>query len=331
MLLDARPRGPWPSDIVGAGMPRIAALFPGQGSQKVGMGADFMERFPELRGRYFDAADEILDFALTDLILNGPVEELQSTDNTQPAIFTTSLAILDALRGAGVDPQAVAGHSLGEYSALVAAGVLDFEPALRLVRRRGELMAGVNAKTPGTMAAVIGLPASQVDELCATAAADGGVVEAANYNDPEQTVISGEVEPVGRAVTLAEQAGARVVPLRVGAPFHCSLMSVLGEDFGAALDDCAFADPKIPVIANVTGDYVRTGAEAREALRAQVAGAVRWTDTMQRFAADGYDTFVEAGPGRVLSGFAMKITPELTCHSAGEVRRFDKALPALTA
>ncbi len=245
-------------------MARIAFMFPGQGSQKVGMGRDFAERYPELMDRYFKPADEILGYSITDLCFNGPEDQLRSTDNTQPAIFLVSMVILDILRGKGITPEAAVGHSLGEYSALTCAGVLRFEDALRLVRRRGQLMAAVNQRTPGAMAAVMGLAPGQVDEVCAAARAEGaGVVEAANYNSPEQTVISGEADAVNRAVALAKEAGAeRVVPLQVGAPFHCSLMNDMGDEFAAELDKYQFADPQIPVIANFTGDYVRTAAEA---------------------------------------------------------------------
>ena len=310
---------------------RVCDAFPGQGSQKVGMGRDFAERYPELVDRYFNPADEILGYGLTDLCFNGPEEALRQTDNTQPAIFLVSMAILDLLRSKGVTPEAAVGHSLGEYSALVCAGVLRFEDALRLVRRRGELMAAVNQRTPGAMAAVMGLAPDKVDEVCGAARAEGaGVVEAANYNTPEQTVISGEAGAVQRAIALAKEAGAeRVVPLQVGAPFHCSLMNDMGGEFAAELDKYPFADPKIPVIANVTGDFVRTAAEVKEALRRQVAGSVRWTTTMQRLAADGFDTFIEVGPGRVLTGMNMKINPDLPAYGSEDQRRLDALLAKL--
>lgn len=312
-------------------MARIAFIFPGQGSQRVGMGRDFAERYPDLLDRYFRAADDILGFGLTTLCFDGPEEELRQTQNTQPAIFVVSLAVLDALRRHGVTPAAAAGHSLGEYSALVCAGVLRFEDALRLVRRRGELMAGVNARTPGAMAAVIGLPPERVDGVCAAARAAGaGIVEPANYNEPEQTVISGEARAVERAAALAREAGAaRVIPLQVGAPFHCSLMNELQAEFAAELDRYPFAEPRVPVVANVSGDYVRTPEAVKDALRRQVAGSVRWTDTLRRLAADGYDTFIECGPGRVLTGFSLKINPGLAAHGAGETRRLDALLPTL--
>jgi [acyl-carrier-protein] S-malonyltransferase len=303
-------------------MPQVAFLFPGQGSQKVGMGLDFVKQYPELKARWFDAADEILQMPLSRLCFEGPEEDLRRTENTQPAIFVVSMAILDVLRSTGLQPAAAAGHSLGEYSALVCAGALEFADALRLVRRRGELMAGVNEGTPGAMAAIIGLAPEQVRDLCARARTDSGqVVEPANYNEPEQTVISGEQHAVAGAADLAAQAGARVVPLRVGAPFHCSLMSVIAGEISAALDAVPFADPLLPFIANVTGDYAQTAAAVKEGLRRQVAGAVQWTETVRRLAADGYDMFVEAGPGRVLTGFSMKIAPDVPVHSAGQARR----------
>jgi len=300
----------------------MAFLFPGQGSQVVGMGLDLVEHYPNLKARYFDAADDILQIPLSKLCFEGGEDELRSTENAQPAILTVSLAVLDVLRAGGVEPKAAAGHSLGEYSALVCAGALDFADALRLVRRRGELMAEVGASVPGTMAAVIGLAPEQVAELCLQGKElTGGVVEPANYNEPGQTVISGEDEPVARVSELAREAGARVVPLKVSAPFHSSLMAGLEEEFSAALEEVTFRDPQIPVIANVTASPVTTAAEVRAALLRQVAGPVRWTETMGRLVADGYDTFVEAGPGRVLTGFAMKIAPEIPVHSVGQERR----------
>jgi [acyl-carrier-protein] S-malonyltransferase len=306
---------------------RMAFLFPGQGSQKVGMGKDLVESHPHLR-EMFARADEVLGFGLTRLCFEGPDSELVQTQNTQPAIFLVSMAILDVLRKAGVAPEAAAGHSLGEYGALVSAGVLEFEDALKLVRRRGELMAGVNARTPGAMAAVIGLAGEAVAGVCQKAAGEGlGVVEPANYNSPSQTVISGEAKAVERAMALAGEAGAaKVVRLQVGAPFHCSLMNALQEEFAAELERYAFKDPRFPVVANVSGDYVRSASQVKDALRRQVAGAVRWTDSIQRLAKDGFDTYVEVGPGRTLTGLLRQIQPGSTGHITGDSKSLETFL-----
>ncbi len=312
-------------------MARVALLFPGQGSQKVGMGRDFAEAHPALLARYFHAADDILGFGLTDLCFNGPEEALVQTENAQPAILVVSMIVRDVLVEQGITPLAAAGHSLGEYSALVCAGTLRFEDALRLVRRRGELMAGVNARTPGAMAAVLGLAPERVDEVCRAVRESGaGVVEPANYNTPEQTVISGERAAVEQASAAAKEAGAgRVIPLQVGAPFHCSLMGDMADEFAAELDKYEFRDPQIPVVANVTGDWVRTAAEVKETLRRQVAGSVRWADSMRRMAEAGYDTFIEAGPGRALTGMSLKINPTLAAYGVEDSKRLDAALAKL--
>lgn len=308
-------------------MGRMAFLFPGQGSQKVGMGKDLVESHPHLR-EIFARADEVLGFGLTRLCFEGPDAELVQTQNTQPAIFLVSMAILDVLGKAGVAPEAAAGHSLGEYGALVSAGVLELEDALKLVRRRGELMAGVNARTPGAMAAIIGLAGDAVAGVCTRAAAEGlGVVEPANYNSPSQTVISGQTPAVERAMALAQEAGAaRVVKLQVGAPFHCRLMNSLQEEFAAELERYTFRDPRFPVVANVTGNYVRSAAEIKDALRRQVAGAVRWTDSIQRLAADGFDTYVEVGPGRALGGLGRQIQPGSTGYITGDSKSLEAFL-----
>jgi [acyl-carrier-protein] S-malonyltransferase len=306
-------------------MPTIAFLFPGQGSQRVGMGLEFCEADPKIRAEVFEAADRILGLPISTLCFLGPPEALVRTENTQPGIFLASMAALAALRAAGLRPDVVAGHSLGEYSALVGAGALAFEDALRIVRRRGELMAEVAAKTPGAMAAIIGLTPEAVEACCAEASA-GGLVEVANYNAPDQTVVSGERGPVEAAMALAQARGAsQVVALPVGAPFHCSLMRDLREEFAAFLERFPIRDPAIPVVANVSGDYVRDAAAIRAALVAQVAAPVRWTRTMERLVAGGLGAFIEAGPSRVLTGLAGRFAGVGTALSVDGPKRLAAA------
>jgi [acyl-carrier-protein] S-malonyltransferase len=285
---------------------RTAFLFPGQGSQKVGMGREFYEN-TAIGRELFDQADAILGFPLTQLCFEGPDEALASTDNTQPAIFTVSVIAWRLLEERGLRPDAVAGHSLGEYSALVAAGVMSFEDGLRTVRRRGELMAAIGEQVAGTMAAILNLPAQAAAEICAEAGS-AGRVEVANYNSPEQTVISGEAPAVEQAMALAKARGAkRALKLNVSAPFHSSLMAPLAEEMAGVLAAIPMQAPRVPVVANVTADYVRTPEEIREALVRQVAGSVRWTETIQRLAADGITQTIEAGPGKVLTGLTPRI------------------------
>lgn len=298
-------------------MSKTAFVFPGQGSQKVGMGREFYEG-TAIGRQVFDQADALLGFPLSELCFEGPAETLTRTENAQPAIFTVSVIAFQLLSEKLPAPDAVAGHSLGEYSALTAAGALSFEDGLRTVRRRGELMAEIGDTVKGAMAAILNLAPEVVAEVCA-AASDAGRVEVANYNGPDQTVISGEDAAVDRACALAKERGAkRAMKLNVAAPFHSSLMAPLTEEMGRVLSELTVSAPRIPVIANVTADYVRTADEIRAALTRQVAGSVRWTETVQRLAAEGFAETVEVGPGRVLTGMTPRIAAGLKARDTAE-------------
>ncbi|GGO79901.1 ACP S-malonyltransferase [Wenjunlia tyrosinilytica] len=309
-------------------MDRTAFLFPGQGSQRVGMGLHLLQERPDLLDLYYRPADEILSLPLSTLCWEGPVEALRDTAVTQPAVFLTSLATLEVLRGRGAAPDVVAGHSLGEYTALVAADVLDWTDALRLVRRRGELMSAVNESVPGSMAAVIGLDLATVEEICAEVTREcGQVVEVANDNEPAQAVVSGQAGAVARVREEAERRGAtKAVALDVGAPFHCSLMAGIEKEFAEELSRVTFRDPRVPFVSGVTADRVTTAGEAVDCLRRQLAGRVRWTGTVRRVAAEGVGRFVEVGPGRVLGGLCRRITPEVPVRATNDERRLAQVL-----
>jgi [acyl-carrier-protein] S-malonyltransferase len=288
------------------------------------MGAGLARSYPEARA-VFEQADAVLGFPLSRLCFEGPEAELGRTENTQPALYTVSLAVAAVLERLGIEPAAAAGHSLGEYSALAAAGAIGFEEGLRLVRRRGEVMAAISASTPGGMAAILGLPAAAVVGVCREAAG-GEVLDVANYNAPDQTVISGAEMAVARGMAAAkEQGAARVVRLNLSAPFHSRLMAGAAERLAPALAALSIIAPRVPVVANVTADYVRTPEAIRAALLAQLAGSVRWTETVLRLAADGVERGIEVGPGRVLAGLAKRIAPGLEVLPADEPDR----VPAL--
>jgi [acyl-carrier-protein] S-malonyltransferase len=291
-----------------------AFVFPGQGSQYVGMLKDFVERDAASR-QMIEQADRILGFPLSAICLNGPEEELRQTKNTQPAIFLHSMVVAHALKE--IQPSMAAGHSLGEYSALVVAGVIGFEDALRLVRLRGELMQKAGEEQRGTMAAVVGLAPEAVAEVCTTASA-AGVVQPANFNSPGQVVISGSVEGVRKAMELARSGGAKIVKeLVVSGAFHSPLMAGAGEGLREGLARVSLRNAKIPVYANVTARPVRAAEEIRELLHRQLTSPVRWDETARNMAADGATDFVELGPGKVLQGLIKRTVP------AAATRGFD--------
>lgn len=299
-----------------------AFVFPGQGSQYVGMGKDLADAHSKARA-VFDAADRILGLPLSRICFSGPEEELKQTKNTQPAIFIHSIAAVEALGDQGA--AMAAGHSLGEYSALVYAGALTFEDALPLVRLRGELMQRSGEERPGTMAAVIGLEPSVITDLCVEASA-AGIVQPANFNSPGQVVISGSVPGVRKAMELAKARGAKLVKeLTVSGAFHSPLMEPARDGLKAALATARIRDARIPVYVNVTAAPVRSADEIRDLLVRQLMSPVRWEESVTRMAADGANEFVELGPGKVLQGLVKRIVP------AAQTRGIDKATDLPTA
>ena len=308
----------------------VAFVFPGQGSQVAGMGRALFEAFPESRAVY-DEADEALGFALSRLSFGGPEAELQLTANTQPALLATSVAALRPLVARGVRPAFVAGHSLGEYSALVAAGAIGLADALRTVRRRGEYMQEAVPVGVGAMAAILGLELPAVEQACREAA-EGEVVSPANINSPGQVVVAGHAGAVERACALCRSRGAkRAVKLPVSAPFHCALMKPAQDRLAADLAKVAFRDPAVPLVNNVDARVVRDGEACREGLVRQVSGAVRWQDSVELLVREGVSVFVEVGPGTVLGGLVRKIAREARVLNADSPESLEAAVAALGA
>jgi [acyl-carrier-protein] S-malonyltransferase len=309
-------------------MNSIAFLFPGQGSQAVGMGKDLAEHHPIAR-RTFDEADEALGYKLSQLCFEGPEDQLRLTEITQPAILTASVAAFRVVQEKGLRPAFVAGHSLGEYSAHVAAGTIGFADAVRTVRKRGKYMQEAVPVGVGAMAAILGMELAKVAEVCADAA-QGEVCEPANINSSEQIVISGNTAAVERAAKLASERGAkRAILLPVSAPFHCSLMQPAQDRLASDLSALTLQKPGIAVACNADAALVEDADQSRDAMVRQVTGSVKWVQSMHLLIAKGADHFVEVGPGKVLCGLMRQIDRSKTCSGAGDQASLQKTLEQL--
>jgi len=304
-------------------MKKIAFIFPGQGSQYVGMGKDIYES-EEIAAEVFEKANEVLNFSLSNLCFRGPEEELTLTANVQPAILTVSYALLKLIERKGIEASLVAGHSLGEYTALVCSGSITFEEALKIVRKRGQYMQEAVPFGQGAMAAIIGLSPNKVEEICKKVA-NNKVVEPANYNSQDQVVISGEKNAVEEASELARQEGAkRIIPLKVSAPFHCSLMKPAEVKLKNDLERLVFNDLKIPLVNNVDAQIIFKGIEAKNYLIRQITSPVRWYHIILKMLQEGVDTFIEIGPGKVLSGLIKRIESNCNVFNVQDLKTLEE-------
>lgn len=307
---------------------KTAFLFSGQGAQAIGMGKELCENFPACDA-VFETASKALGFGIKDMIFNGDSETLMITENTQPAILTMSVAALEAVKTLGLKPDVVAGLSLGEYSAHVAAGSLDFTEAVKLVKLRGKYMQEEVPVGVGAMAAILALDADTVREICAQAS-EKGIVEPANFNCPGQITVAGEVAAVEYACEIAKEKGAkRAMLLPVSAPFHCSMLKGAGEKLAKALENITVSDLQVPLITNVTADYVASKEDIKDLLIRQVSSSVLFEESLRRMLDDGVDTFVEIGPGKALSGFVKKITKDVAIYNVEDMASLEKLKAAL--
>jgi len=300
-------------------MKQVAFIFPGQGAQYVGMGRDLFENFGLAR-QIFEEADDTLRFSVSGLCLKGPEEALKLTENTQPAVLTTSVAALRVLQAEkGIAPQFAAGHSLGEYSALVASGALTFSQAVKIVRLRGKFMQEAVPVGEGAMAAVLGMEKEQVEKLCQEVSS-GEVLAPANFNSPGQIVIAGHTKAVARAIERLKQEGKKAVFLPVSAPFHCSLMKPAGDRLEKALEEISVGDLKIPVITNVEAEANTSKDRVKELLVAQVSSPVRWEESMKKMIGKGIEQVLEIGPGKVLSGLMKRIDSRVETKNVEDLK-----------
>jgi len=304
-------------------MEKVAFIFPGQGSQYIGMGKDFFENFREAR-EVFQEADDVLHLSISSLCFQGPEEALKLTENTQPAVLTTSIAVLRVLQAEkGVVPNLVAGHSLGEYSALVVSGALAFADSVQIVRLRGRFMQEAVPVGEGAMAAILGMERGQVEKLCEEAA-QGDVLTPANFNCPGQIVIAGHAKAIERAMERVKQNGKKAVALPVSAPFHSPLMKPAGERLGKVLEGITIQDLKIPVVTNVEADINQSKERVKELLVTQVSSPVRWEESMQKISGNGIEQILEIGPGKVLSGLMKRINPKVETKNIEDIQTLKK-------